>query len=64
MAGKFKLNTGGIATLSQVIMGLPSGTAYDHKALEVTGTVTVANERDQAEVRKLTKGGVAVFTET
>ena len=65
MAGKFKLNTAGLATLSQVVSGMPSGTTYDHKALEVTGTVTIANERDQAVARKITgPGAVVVFTET
>lgn len=64
MAGKFKLNTAGIATLSQVVAGMPTGTTYDHKVQEAAGVVTVANERDQANARKIEKGGVAVFTET
>jgi hypothetical protein len=65
MAGKFKLNTAGLATLTQIVSGLPSGTTYDHKALEATGTVTLANERDMAAVRKITgPGGVVATTET
>lgn len=64
MAGKFKLNTAGIATLVQVVAGQPSGIVYDHKALESAGIVTLANERDQANVRNIKLGATVVFTET
>lgn len=64
MAGKFKLNTGGIATLVQVLAGVPSGNVYDHKVLASAGTVTLANENDMATVRKLELGGQKLLTET
>jgi hypothetical protein len=64
MALKFKLNTGSIPTIVQVCLATPTGKVYDHKALEVAGTVTLANEVDAVPLRKLELGGFKVVTES
>jgi hypothetical protein len=65
MARKFSLNTGGIAGLVQVLVAVPSGKVYDHKAREAAGVVTLteAEENDAVQVRKHEKGGVKTLTE-
>lgn len=65
MARKFSLNTAQVTGLSQVLMAVPSGKVYDHKAREVTGVVTLAEseENDAVQVRKLEQGGHKVLTE-
>lgn len=64
MPGKFKLNTGVLTTLKQVVGGLPSGETFDFKATEAAGVVTLANARDQVEARKWFSAATAFFTET
>jgi hypothetical protein len=72
MAGKFKLNTGGLGltNLSQITGSLPSGKAYDHLVRNVAGTVTLTlpgEEADAIEARKWeggTGGTVKLLTET
>lgn len=65
MALKFSLNTAQIAGLSQVLVAVPSGKVYDHKAREVTGVVTLlaAEEGDAAQVRKHEAAGHKTLTE-
>lgn len=66
MALKFKLNTAQLPTISQVLLAVPSGKTYDHKAQEVTGTVTLTaeHEMDAAQLRKQELSTFKVVTET
>jgi hypothetical protein len=66
MALKFKLNTAQIPTITQQLLAVPSGKVYDHKALEVSGTVTLlaANEADAAQLRLQKLGGFTTTTES
>lgn len=65
MALKFSLNTAQVAGLSQVLVAVPSGKVYDHKARESAGVVTLltTEEGDAQQVRKLEQGGHKVLTE-
>jgi len=65
MARKFSLNTAQIAGLSQVLVAVPSGKVYDHKAREAAGVVTLTEgeETDAAQVRKHEKAGFKTLTE-
>jgi hypothetical protein len=65
MALKFSLNTAQVTGLSQVIIAVPSGKVYDHKARETAGVVTLTTneENDAQQIRKLEQGGHKVLTE-
>jgi hypothetical protein len=66
MALKFKLNTAQIPAITQQLLAVPSGKVYDHKALEVAGTVTLlaANEADAVQLRLQKLGGFTTTTES
>lgn len=65
MAAKFKLNTAGFATLTQVVIGMPSGEVYDHLKRNAAGTVDLTtNTRDAAAARAYEIGGVKTLAES